>query len=187
MMNLLREDLIMESLGKLEKTLLKWIQNVPHLPEVARKWLGDNMWWIALVGAILTAIGILFSIIGLIGAVSIIGTVAASYYAASTFTSWAIVTGLVGLAFSVAQGVLLATAVKPLQLKQKKGWVLLFATWLVGVLSVVVSSILSLNPLGFILGILFGAIWIAISGYLLFEIHGQFAHVEKSKGVKAAK
>lgn len=177
----------MEALGKIEKKILTWLKGVPHLPESARKWLGDNVWWIALIGAILTAIAVLFSIIGIFGVLSVLGTVGATYYAASTFTSWAIVTGLVGLAFSVLQGLLLATAVKPLQSKQKKGWVLLFATLLLGALSVVVTAILTLNPFTFIVNILFGAIWLAISGYLLFEIHGQFAHVEKSKGVKAAK
>lgn len=177
----------MDLLSKLERTVLGWLKNVPHLPEVARRWIGDNIWWITLVGAILSGIGVLVGLIGVIGVASLVGTVAASYYATATFTAWAIILGLVGLAFSVIDTVLLAMAVNPLRAKQKKGWVLLFTVWLVGVVAVVVNSILSLNVLGFITGILFGAIWIAISGYFLFEIHGQFAHTERSKGVREAK
>jgi len=177
----------MEVVSKLERTILGWFKAAPHLPGTAVKWLGDNVWWIALIGAILSAIGIITGLVAVIGIASIVGTVAASYYATSTFTAWAIVTGLVSLAFSVIETILLATAITPLKAKQKKGWVLLFAVWLVGAVSVVVNAILSLNPFGFIVGILFGAIWLAISGYFLFEIHGQFAHAEKSKGVKAKK
>lgn len=177
----------MEMLQKLENIILGWAKSVPHLPEVVRKWLGDNVWWIALVGAILSSIAGLFALIGVFGVLSVMGTVASTYYAASTFTAWAIVTGLVSLLFIVIEVVLLATAVKPLQLKQKKGWVLLFVTWLVGAVSIVVNAVLSLNPFGFIVGIIFGAIWLAVSGYFLFEIHGQFARVEKSRGVKEEK
>lgn len=177
----------MDLLSKLERTVLGWLKNVPHLPEVARRWIGDNIWWITLVAAILSGIGVLVGLIGLIGVISLIGTVAASYYATATFTTWAIVLGIVGLVFSAIDTLLLIMAVNPLRAKQKKGWVLLFIVWLVGVVSVVLNSILSLNVIGFITGILFGAIWLAISGYFLFEIHGQFAHTERSKGVRAAK
>lgn len=177
----------MDLLSKLERTVQGWLKNVPHLPQVARTWLGDNVWWIALIGAILSGISIIVGLLGVISIASIVGTVAASYYATSTYTLWAVITALVVLAFTVIDAILLAMSVTPLKAKQKKGWVLLFAVWLVGAISVVVNAVLSFNALAFIGGILFGAIWLAISGYFLFEIHGQFAHTEKSKGVKAAK
>ncbi len=177
----------MELLTKLEQQVLKWAKGVPHLPTPARKWLGDNVWWIALVGAILTGIGILFELVRLVNVISIIGTPAESYFAAATFTTWTIVTVLIGLVFMVIEGLLLASSVTPLKEKQKKGWVLLFVLWLVSAVSVVVTAVLSLNPFGFVLVLLPGAIWLAITGYFLFEIHGQFAHVERSKGVKHAK
>lgn len=177
----------MELLHKLEQQILKWIKGVPHLPTPARKWLGDNIWWIALIGTIVTGIIVLFGLIGLLSFLSVMGTVAASYYATSTFTSWAIVTTLVSLAFSVLQGLILLAAINPLKAKQKKGWVLLFASWLLGAVAVVVNAVLTLSPFGFIGGLLFGAVGLAISGYFLFEIHSQFAHVERSKGVKSAK
>lgn len=176
----------METIGKLEKQILVWLQSVPHLPEVVRKWLGTNVWWIVLVGVILSGIALLSSLITIIGVASLIGTVGVSYYAVATFTTWSIVTGLVSLAFGIVQVLLLIAAISPLKAKQKKGWVLLFASWLVGVLAMVVSAVLTLNPIGIVFGLLFGAIGVAISGYFLFEIHGQFAQVQKSRGVKAA-
>lgn len=176
----------MEFLGKLERKVLGWFKNVPHLPAAGQKWLGDNIWWVALVLAILTGIGVLASLLGLFALISLTGTAAATYYATSTITSWAIVTSLVSLAFSVLEGILLAVSVQPLKAKQKKGWVLLFAVWLLGILAVFVNAVLTLSVFGFIFGILFGAIWVAVTGYFLFEIHNQFAHVERSRGVKEA-
>ncbi|MES2630396.1 MAG: hypothetical protein V4611_00350 [Patescibacteria group bacterium] len=174
----------MDFLSKLENTIFEWFKSLPDLPAGGRKWLGDNIWWIALIGAILTALGVLGTLTALASLVSLFGTVAATYYATSSVTTWAIVTGVVGLVFSILELLLLAFAIKPLKEKQKKGWVLLFATWLLGGFAVIVNAILSLSIIGFIFGVLFGAIWVAISGYFLFEIHGQFAHVQRSAGVK---
>ena len=174
----------MEFLNKLEKTVLSWFKSVPHLPAAGQKWLGNNIWWIVLGGAILTGIGVLVSLAALSTLVSLIGSPVAAYYVTTTVTTWAVITGVIGIMFSVLEGILLAVAVQPLKEKQKKGWVLLFAAWLLAAIGVVVNSILSLNVFGFIIGIIFGALWIAVSGYFLYEIHSQFAHVERSKGVQ---
>lgn len=177
----------MELLVKLERTILGWLKDVPHLPIGARKWLGENVWWIVVIGAVLTGISALVLLGALFTNLSTLGSPIISYYASATFVGWLVVTTAVSLAFAVLEALLLAFAVTPLKERQKKGWVLLFAVWLLGTLSVVVSAILTLNPLGFIGNIIFGAVWVAISGYFLFEIHGQFANVERSKGVKGKK
>lgn len=175
---------MMEYVAKLERTVLGWFKSAPNLPAGGRKWLGDNVWWIVLIGAILTGLGIIGNLVALSALVSVLNTVAASYYVSTTVTSWGIVTTIVSLAFMVLEGILLAMAVQPLKEKQKKGWVLLFAVWLLGAVAVVVNALLTLSIFGFIIGILFGAVWAAISGYFLVEIHGEFAHVERSRGVK---
>lgn len=177
----------MELLTKLEHQVLKWLKGVPHLPKSARSWLGENIWWIAVVALVFTGIAALVTFTGILGAIAVSGTVATSYFVTATFTAWAIVTGTVALVFLVLEAIILGMAINPLKAKQKKGWVLLFALWILGTVSIVVSAILSLNPLDFITGILFGAVWVAVSGYFLFEIHSEFAHVEKSKAVKAKK
>ena len=174
----------MEFISKLERTILKWAKNVPHLPSTVRRWVGDNVWWIALVGAILSGVSVLVTFIGIMGAFAIMGTSAAAYYVTTSIIGWQIVVGIVSIVFAAIDAILLGIAAQPLREKQKKGWVLLFLVWLISALSVVVGAVLSLNPIGFIGGLLFGAVWLAASGYFLFEIHGEFAHTEKSKGLK---
>ena len=46
----------MEVVRKIEKTMAGWYGNVPHLPPNIQKWLADNVWWLAGIGAILGAI-----------------------------------------------------------------------------------------------------------------------------------
>lgn len=177
----------MEHMSKLERKILKWVASLPHLPEVARKWLGDNVWWIVLVGVVLSVIAILIGLNNVFITLTIMNSVAMMYLTSTTVNSWVIITAIIGIVFIALKTVLMGFAIKPLQNKQKKGWVLLFATWLLGIVDVVVGAVLSLGVFSFIMGILFGAIGIAVTGYFLFEIHGQFAHVQKSAGVKADK
>lgn len=166
----------MEFFAKLEKRILGWFKGVPHLPVGGQKWLGDNVWWIVLVGAILTTLSIIASLSGIIALVALLGSPQASYYASSVITSWTLVTGIVGVVFALFGAILQYLSVQPLKLKQKKGWVLLFVNWLLGAIAIFINSVLTLNPISFIVSLLFGAVWVAISGYFLFELHGQFAH-----------
>lgn len=172
----------MEMLQKLETMVAGWVKNVPHLPAGGQKWLATNVWWIVLIGAIVTGISLLFAIAGLFTLIALLSAVSSVYYVAGAgVTGLSILGAVVALVFAIAQGLLLALAVKPLKDRQKKGWVILFAGWLLNIVSIVLSAILSFSVFGFISGILFGAIGIAISGYFLFEIHGQFAHVKTVK------
>jgi hypothetical protein len=179
----------MDFVRKLETTIAGWAKNVPHLPVGAQKWIAENAWWIVLVGAILTGIGFLFALSGLFTTIAALNSVSIVYYVSPAITSWAIVTGIVSLVFLLVEGLLLAAAVNPLKARQKKGWTFLFLVWLASAASVIVNAILSLSVIGFIIGILFGAIGLAISGYFLFEIHGQFGQAVrpvKDKAVKKA-
>lgn len=163
----------MEFITKLETTVAGWVKNLPHLPPAGQKWLAQNVWWIVLIGAIASGIAVLISLFGLL-----LGGAAASYvYVIDPgFATWVLISGIVTLIFTTIRGLILAVAVTPLKNMQKKGWVLLFISWLVNALAVVVGAILSLSVIGFIGAILFGAISLAITGYFIFEIHGQFAH-----------
>jgi|GEM_PF-223871 len=177
----------MEFVSKLERTILEWLKSVPHLPSTVRKWLGDNAWWIAIIGAVLSGIATLALLGSLFASLSTLASPFISYYASATFVGLMIANAAVGLVFMALECVLMAMAVAPLKEKQKKGWVLLFIAWLLGILYTVVGAILTLNPLSIIGNLIFGAIWVGITAYFLFEIHGEFAHVERSKGVKAKK
>lgn len=177
----------MELLTKLERTVLGWLKAIPHLPVNARKWLGENAWWISVVFAVLTGAGALGLLFALFGHLSALASPYAAYFVSSSIVVWAIVTTISSLVFIVPACLLFAFAVTPLKERQKKGWVLLFAAWLLGVVSVAVNAVLTLNPLTFVTNLIFGALWLAVTGYFLFEMHSQFAHTERSKGVKAKK
>jgi hypothetical protein len=169
----------MELITKLESLVGGWLKNVPHLPPAGQKWLGQNVWWIVLIGAIVSGIALLFAIGALFALIALLGAVTASYYgayAATGVTGVTIVAAIVALAFTIIRVILLAISVKPLKDMQKKGWTLLFIVWLIQVVSVVVGAVLSFSVAGFFVGIIIGAIGLAISAYFLFEIHGQFAH-----------
>jgi hypothetical protein len=175
----------MDAISKLEKVVLGWARNVPHLPGTWQKWLGVNVWWVALVGAILSGIWFLFALGGILTLVSLLGAVSSAYYVTGNYTSLAIMNAVISLVFLVASGLLLAFAVKPLQDMNKKGWVLLFMALLVEALSVVVSAVLTFSIVGFVINILLGAIGLAVGAYFISEIHGQFSHRVKATIKKA--
>jgi hypothetical protein len=170
----------MQLLHTLETTIRGWIINVPHLPDAARTWLGSNAWWIAAIVVIINGITLLFGLFRLFTLMALMESVSSVYYVDNTaYAAWGIVTGLISFVISVLALVLTALSITPLQEKQKKGWVLLFAAWLVNIAGSMIGAILSFNPFTFILSLLFTAVLAAIAGYFLFEIHDQFAHEAK--------
>lgn len=171
---------MMEYVNKFEKTVLAWMKNVPHLPVAAQKWLGVNVWWIALVGAIISGIAVLFTLSGLFTLISLFGAPSNAYFVTSTYVGYAVLATVVRLFFLALGGILLALAVKPLQTMQKKGWVLLFMTLLVNALFAILSAVSTFSITGFIMGVIFGAVALAIAAYFVAEIHGQFAHKTKA-------
>ncbi len=177
----------MELLAKLENKILGWTKNVPNLPLSMRKWLAENVWWFAALASVLTGITVIGHLLRLQEYLTVLSNPFAPLYSSTTFVTLLVVSTIAGLVFSIASCITLGFAVNPLKEKQKKGWVLLFAAWLVAVVWTVVTTVITLNPLSVFTGVLFGAVLLAASGYFLFEIHGQFAHVERSKGVKTGK
>ena len=176
---------MMEFINKLEKTVLGWAKDVPHLPIFAKKWLAVNVWWIVLIGAILSGIAALVALNSLYAVTTLLSAPSNAYYVYAGYNNIVILQSVVSLVFLVATGILLALAVKPLKALEKKGWVLLFMTLLLEALSVVVNAVLSFSVLGFIMSLLFGAIGLAIGAYFIFEIHGQFGHTPKATIKKA--
>ena len=169
----------MELITKLEKIILGWVKNVPHLPAAGQKWLGLNMWWIVLVSAIIGGLVSLYLLNSLFTVISLLDAVSSTYYVTGAYTATAVLHSVISLVLVAAVTALLALSVKPLKDRQKKGWVLLFLTWVVFVATVVIDAVVSSSISGFIVALLFGAIFAAISGYFIFEAHSQFAHPAK--------
>jgi hypothetical protein len=171
---------------KLEHTVAGWLKKVPHLPVSGQAWLAENIWWIILVSAIISSISVLFALVGFFSILSVISSIAAYAYAIGPmYTGWTVFTALVSLLLLALGTIVLWVAVKPLQLKTKKGWTILFIALLIEAASVVIDSVLTLSPLGIISGLILGGIGIAIGAYFIFEIRGQFAHQTKAAAKKA--
>lgn len=177
----------MELLTKLENKILGWTKNVPNLPLSMRKWLAENVWWFTAIASVITGITVISHLLRLQEYLAVLNNPFAPLYSSTTFVTLLAISTVAGLLFSIASCIILGLAVNPLKEKQKKGWVLLFIAWLVAIVWTVVTTVVTLNSLSVFTGSIFGVVIFAVSGYFLFEIHGQFAHVERSKGVKAKK
>lgn len=178
----------MELITKLENQVEKWLKVVPHLPAAGQKWLAHNVWWIALVGAIIAGVSLLFSLGALFSAIALLGAVGDplyGYYVTHGINAWSLVSSVVSLIFLALQGIVVALAVSPLKEMKRKGWFLLFVSSILAAIAVVVNAVLTFNPAGFIFGVLFGAICVAIGLYLVFEIRSHFGG--SAKAVKTKK
>jgi hypothetical protein len=179
----------MMTIRKIETMVGNWLRPVPHLPKAAEKWIAENSWWIVLVGTIASAISILVGIGAIFTYMAFVGNAASYYgfYTASPYGPGWIVGSVVSLLFSTLVVILLATAITPLKAMQRKGWDRLFLVLLIDVASVVIGSILSFSIFGFVIGLIFGAIGVAISAYFLYEIQSYFGASHKVVSKHAAK
>ncbi|NCO10610.1 hypothetical protein GW930_01715 [Candidatus Saccharibacteria bacterium] len=182
----------MEAVAKLEAFVYDQLKalKLPQLPKGLRTWVGDNVWWMAAALAVLSALSAVSLIFGFMMALGALAApISASWYVGA-FAGWVLITNAIALTFAVLDAVVLGLAVNPLKESQKKGWTFLFILWLLSALSFAVNllvSVLTLNIFGLIGTLIFGTIFLAIAVYFLFEIRGEFAHVEKSAGVKKRK
>ncbi len=163
----------METVHKLEQTIATWYKSLPHLPENGRKWLATNVWWLTLIGVILSALGLLGLLFGtlLVGVffTGVAGVAGAALGGLLFFG--ALVTVVLG-GISVVLG---GMAITPLKAMQKKGWTLLFILMLIEAASMVVSNGLSYN----IMALVWGLLWAAVGGYFLFEIRDYYKEAKK--------
>jgi len=163
---------MLKYIKKAEALISDWLKDVPHLPKGAQKWIAENIWWITLVCAILSAISVLTGLMAFFAALAAWGTVPYAYgYGIGGF--W-VVSALLAIVFSAVTAGILAKAITPLKTQKATGWHLLFMLFMVDVIYVVVSALFSYGVIGFIFNLIFGAIGLAISAYLLFEIKSHF-------------
>ncbi len=159
----------MDSVRKLEKSLVDFYKQWPHLPSEVTKFLSDFAWILALIGVIIGVLGVISVLsVTLLGSAILVGMGgAAGAVVGGAITA----TVIISLLFSIVILYLEAIAVKPLKNKQKRGWDYIFYALLVSVASAVVSLIFGLN----FVGLIFSLIWAVIGGYFLFEVRDQFA------------
>ncbi len=153
----------------LEKKLDEMYKKWPQLPEGFKKWLANNVWWLALIGAILSALSVL-SAWNYATKVSQVSDVARSYgvdlYYGESSTYWWLM-----MAASAVEAVLLFMAFQKLKEHKKEGWNLLFYTSLVSIGALVVVAFFSASVVGTLIGAAIGAL---ISWFFLFSIRSKF-------------
>lgn len=165
----------MQVVNDLEKLLVEQFAKVPfHLPAGARKWLGENAWWLVIVGIVLSMLAVVGALQTLLWAQNL-----ASMYGVVVPRSAMADIGLwVSVAVFVVTIIIEAKAVTPLRLKQKKGWDLIFLATLISLVGSLVTGVLSGSVVGSLFGVVLG---VAIGGFFLYEVHGEFTDKKVSR------
>jgi hypothetical protein len=163
----------MEYIKKLEDNIQEWLKPIPHLPTEWRKWLSQNVWWITLVGVILSV----FAVWGIYQASVYVNTYT-SFLSAAGITNtvgWTIPM-MVSIALFALTAVIMAMAVGPLKEMKAKGWDLLFLSTLVSI----AGSVFNYGSGSLVTSIIGAVIGAIISMYFLFEVRSYFK-VKKEK------
>lgn len=169
-------DQRLKRLDKIEAAVAERLEALPHLPEGLRVWLGANVWWIVAIGAVVSAIAAFTLLPLLFGAAALLSFWGSYGYVSSVN----IIDTVISVVFLAVQAVLLFMAIQPLKDKDKKGWTLLFAVYLVGVAGSLVSVILALGRFDFIPSLIGAAVAALIGVYLVFEVRSQFGPKKKA-------
>ncbi len=171
----------MSRLQKLETLIEGWLRPLPHLPEDIRKWLANNIWWMALVAAFGSAIATLMVLGGIFAYMSFMGSTPyyMGPYAVSTYGAGWIWTAIIGFAFLAFATALYSRAVTPLKERRSAGWNMLFILLLIAAAKVLLDAVFTFSFFGFVFGVIFGAVGLAISAYFLFEIRSYFVKSAK--------
>jgi len=159
--------------------LEKWLDETNRklsfqLPEEGRKWIANNVWWLTLIGGILSLWGA-WGFWQLGHTVSSWGRwaeeVGRAYGVDTAGTSSLGVTWYLALAVMLVQGVLLLVAFQQLKEHKKSGWNLLFYSSLLSVLLgfvyIFVPGYGAANLIGWVIGAV-------ISWFFLFQIRKYF-------------
>lgn len=154
----------MKSMHELENKIEGWLKPFPHLPSAFIKWLANNIWWLVLLGVI----GSLISIIVLLSKIYVMIYIAQVYY------GWWMSTAVISLLFTVVLTAIMMIAISPLRSLAKKGWEMLFLSFVVGIAAKIVNILIIFNIFNFISNLIFIAIGAVIGTYFLFEIRSHF-------------
>lgn len=169
---------MMELIRKLENTMASWYKNAPHLPPNGQTWLWRNVWWIDLIGVILSGfflLSVIAALVTLVGLAVLFGGYGAE--GAAVAASLTLLITVFSLFSSLVTFVLTALAIKPLKELKKRGWEYLFIATLISYGLSILGGIISIN----IFGLIFSLIFAAITFYFLFEIRDKYSNVVEAE------
>ena len=150
----------------IEHIIAGWMKDLPHLPKDLTKWLADNAWWLAIIGVVLGAIGVVSMLSVMTVGSAFVGAVAGAAVGGTLFLS-----SMLSIAVAAVAVVVAGLAISPLKAMQKKGWDLLFLSVLISFAGGVILNLVGLN----IVGALYTALGAAIGCYVLLEVQSYFA------------
>lgn len=176
----------MTSLKSVEDFGLRLHKKLPvHLPVEWRRWLAQHSWWLVAIGAALTIISVLnllqsvlrFGHPGYLDTVWRVG-LSSSYTTTLVVSAWiAIITSAIVAAMQIA-------AIQDLRQRKKKGWNMLLAAMIVGIIGRLVSGFVGGSVFGVVIS---AAIAAAIGGFLLLEIRPEFVAKKSAEKASPAK
>lgn len=143
-----------------------------QLPANVTKWLADNSWWIVLVGAALSVLGI-FSLLSAVNTVNQVGVLYDAYGLGDAYGARSTNALYISMLGSAISAVLLFMASSKLKGHQKAGWNLLYYNFLINAVVSLVGFALSspVTLLGSLIGFVIG---FGIGAYILFQLRGHF-------------
>ena len=174
----------MSALKNLEQTLVEWQKSSPvHLPAPWRRWLGDNSWWLVIIGLILAALSVIGSLRTLLWAEDIMRTtrqLAESLGVAIPSSSFAYELSLwISVVTLVVVALIQLRSIQLLRDKKKSGWDLLLLAMIISLAGSLVSGLVAGSVLSTVIGIAIAGL---IGWFVLFEIRGQFLPADKNQG-----
>lgn len=145
-----------------------------QLPAGLTKWLADNSWWLVLVGAVLSVMGI-FSTYSTMNYIDQTGVYLDSYAYPGAGQALGQSKNMlyVSMLTSAVAAVLLFMASSKLKTHQKAGWNLMYYNFLISAALSLVSSLL-FTPATFVFSLIGFAIGFTIGAYILFQLRGYF-------------
>lgn len=158
----------MELVKKLEATIAGWYAQAPHMSKSGQQWLAKNIWWIALVGAIIGSISLVFVLFGVLFAGALLSSFGGVLGAAVAVPL--ILAAIISSAVAIVTVVVTFVAVPLLKEGQRRGWTLVFITILLQLVVQAVNLVLTFNLFDLIWGVLFAG----IAAYFLFEVRSYF-------------
>lgn len=162
----------MESINKLESKLAAIYKGLPHLPADVRNWIAQNVWWMAIVSAILSVLGIIVVVyMAFFASALLIGYGGLAGAAVAAAGGLALMPVLVSVAFMIVELIVIGMAINPLHNMQKKGWMFVFIAALVQAVSYVASFLCNFN----LSSLVWNFLILAVGVYFLFEIRDHFS------------
>ena len=162
----------MEYVKKLEVTLASWYRQLPfHLPVGGRKWLTENVWWLVIIGVVLSILSVLATVRTYLWVLELNSGITGNMYYVRPADTTSFTTYLwISMIFAIPAIVLEIMAISPLKAQLKRGWNVIFIAMLLGLLGSIVTALITLN----IASLIGAVVGFAIGAFFLFEIHENY-------------